>query len=141
MTRAVIDTDVLVSALINPRGTPAKVLSLWRDHRFVLLISESILDEVGRVLAQPRLQRRYGLSPSRVTRLLRALRQFAVVVEGGPGIGGVVRDPEDQKFVDCAVAGRADYLVTGDDDLLSLGEHGGEQMISPAAFVQAVPPR
>jgi len=141
MTRAVVDTNVLVSALINPRGTPAKVLSLWRDHRFVLLISESILDEVGRVLAQPRLQRRYGLSPSRVTRLLRALRQFAVVVEDGPGIGGVVRDPEDQKFVDCAVAGHADYLVTGDDDLLSLGEHGGVQIVSPTAFVQAVPPR
>ena len=138
MTRAVVDTNVLVSALINPAGTPAKVVDLWRSGRFVLLVTEPIVDEIGRVLNQPRFKRRYGLTSSRVRRLLRALRQFGVVVEGDPGIGGVVRDPEDQKFVDCAVAGRADYLVTGDEDLLSLGEHGGVQIVSPAAFVEAM---
>ena len=138
MTRAVIDTNVLVSALISPAGTPAKVLDLWRDRRFVLLISEPILGELARVLAQPRLRRRYGLNPSRVRRLLRGLRQFGIVVEHDEGVSGVVRDAQDQKFVDCAVAGRADYLVTGDDDLLSLGEHGSIRIVSPAAFAEAM---
>jgi len=138
MTRVVLDTNVLVSALINPAGTPAKVLDLWRDHRFMLLTSEPILDEVARVLSRPRLVARYGLTRSRVGRLLRALRQFAVIVEGAPAMDEIVRDPVDRRFVECAVAGSADYLVTGDGDLLSLGEHGGVTIISPTAFVQAL---
>ena len=140
MTRVVLDSNVLVSALISPGGVPARVLDLWRGDQFVLLVSEPILDELARVLAQPKL-RRYGLSASRVARVMRCLRQFAIVVEADPGVGEVVRDQDDQKFVDCAVVGRADYLVTGDQDLLSLGRHAGIAIVSPAAFVSAMEDR
>jgi len=138
MTRAVLDVNVLVSALISPSGTPAQILRLWREEKFVLVMSEPVLDELERVMAEPRLRRRYGLTPSRVARLLRGLRQFAIVTRGELEVGGVVRDPEDHKLLACAVEGSADYLVTGDDDLLSLGEYESVPIISPAAFVRAM---
>jgi len=141
MRRAVLDVNVLVSALISPTGTPAQVLELWRAEKFVLVISEPILDELERVMAEPRLRRRYALTPSRVARLLLGLRRFAIATPGRLGISGVVRDPEDHKLLVCAVEGSADYLVTGDDDLLSLGVYEGVPMISPATFVRVVADR
>jgi putative PIN family toxin of toxin-antitoxin system len=135
MTRVVLDANVLVSALISPGGTPARILELWREDEFVLLVSESILGELERVLIQARL-RRYGLTAARAARLLRGLRQFAIVVNEGPEIEDNIRDPDDRKFLACARAGRADYVVTGDEDLLSLGECGCTPIVSPADFVR-----
>ena len=138
MTRAVLDVNVLVSALISPTGTPAQVLELWRAAKLVLVISEPILDELDRVMAEPRLRRRYALTPPLVARLIRGLRRFAIVAPGQLEVSGIVRDPEDHKVLACAREGGADYLVTGDDDLLSLGGHGSISMISPAAFVRVM---
>ena len=136
--RVVVDTNVLVSAVISPGGTPARVVSLWRDGQFVLLVNQAILAELSRALAQPRLLRKYALTRSRIERLLNALRESAVVVEGDPVVHADVRDPDDRKFIECALAGAADYLVSGDRDLLSLGEHAGIAIISPAAFLRVM---
>jgi len=141
MTRAVLDVNVLISALIAPSGIPARILELWREEKFVLLVSEPILDELERVLAEPRLRRRHGLAPSRVARLLRGLRQFAVVTPGELKLSGLLRDEADHKFLACAVEGQADYLVTGDEDLLTLAEYKGIPILSPAAFVRAMADR
>jgi len=138
MIRAVLDVNVLVSALISPTGTPARILDAWRDELLTVVTSEDILAEFERVVAEPRLSRRYGLTPSRVARLMRGLRQFAVIPPGALAVHGVASDPDDDKFLACAVEGGADYLVTGDHGLLALGEYEGVQIVSPTAFVQIV---
>ena len=138
MIRSVLDVNVLVSALISPTGTPARILDAWRDELFVVVTNEEILAEFQRVVAEPRLSRRYGLTPSRVARLMRGLRQFAVITAGEVEVHGVAPDADDDKFLACAVEGGADYLVTGDHGLLALGAYEGVQVVSPTAFVQIV---
>jgi putative PIN family toxin of toxin-antitoxin system len=137
MIRAVLDVNVLVSALISPRGTPARILDAWREERFIVVVSEPILEEFQRVVAQPRL-RRYGLTPARARALMRGLRQFAIMTPARLDVHGVAPHGEDDKLLACAVEGGADYLVTGDSGLLALQEYEGVQIISPADFVRAL---
>ncbi len=138
MIRAVLDVNVLVSALISPRGTPARILNLWREEAFAVMVSEPVLAELERVLSRPSFARKYGLTPAHATALLRGLRRFAIVTPGEHEVSAVAPDPDDDALLSCAVEGEADYLVAGDKGLLSLGSHEGVAIISPAAFVKAV---
>jgi hypothetical protein len=141
MIRAVLDVNVLISALISRSGAPARILEAWQAERFLVVTSEPILAEFQRVLAQPQLRNRYGLTPSRVQRLLRGLRQFALVTPGELELHGLAPDPDDDKLLACAVEGGADYLVSGDKDLLNLGEHEGVQLVAPAEFIRRLEER
>ena len=136
MIRAVLDANILVSALISPSGTPAQVLDLWREERFLPMMSERILAELERVLSQPRLRRGYGLTVAPTEELMKGFRRFALVTPGEVEVTGVARDPDDDKLLACAVEGEADYLVTGDNDLLALGSYQGIPIITAAASVR-----
>jgi len=138
MIRVLLDVNVLISALISPSGPPAQILDAWREDRFLLVMSEEILAEFQRVAAESRLRRRYGLTPLRLSRLARGLRQFAFMTQGKVKVRGVARDPQDDNLLACAVEGKADYLVTGDEDLLTLREYEGVKILSPAEFVLAL---
>lgn len=138
MIRAVLDVNVLVSALISPRGAPARILDLWREEAFAAMVSEPVLAELETVLSRPAFARKYGLTPTHTTALLRGLRRFAIVTPGEQEVRGVAPDPDDDMLLACAVEGEADYLVTGDKGLLSLGSHEGIAIISPAAFVKVL---
>jgi len=135
MIRAVLDVNVLVSALISPDGAPAQVLDMWRAERFLVLTSEAILVELERVLAMPRLRRKYGLIDQNVSGLLRGMRQFTITVTVGTD-EPAVRGPDDAKLLNCAAAGGADYIVSGDKDLLSLSEYKGVVIVTPSDFVR-----
>jgi putative PIN family toxin of toxin-antitoxin system len=114
--RAVIDTNVWVSAVLNPHGAPAQVMDAFRQARFVVVLSQPLLDELQQVLARPRLMRRLAYNTQMVQELVDLLRTRAVWVE----IHGDVswcRDPHDNMVLETAVLGGADYLVTRDDDL------------------------
>jgi len=137
MIRAVLDVNVLISGLINPRGVPAQILDRWRAERFLVVTSDAILEELARAAARPRL-RRYGLTAQRVAQLVRAIRQFAIVVAGEPDVRAVSADPDDNKFIACAVAGGADYIVTGDEHLLALREYNDIAIVPPTAFITAL---
>ena len=138
MIRAVVDVNVLVSALINPSGTPAQVLDLWREEAFLLVTSDAILGEFQRVALSPKLGPAWGLTRPRVAALVAGLRKLAIVTPGGSPAPRIARDPEDDKVVACAVEGGADYIVTGDADLLAIGSHQGIEITTPAAFVAAL---
>ena len=138
MIRAVLDVNVLISALISPSGTPAKILDLWRDETFLVVTSDLVLNEFQTAASRPVMSRRYGLTPSRLQALVHGLRRFAIVVPGQLHVTGVARDPDDDKLLACAVEGNADYVVTGDDDLLELGEYEQIPILSPADFVRAL---
>jgi len=136
MIRAVLDANILVSALISPAGTPARVLDLWRAERFLPLVSDAMLGELERVLSHPRLRRGYGLTAARTEALMKGLCRFALVTPGEAEVTGVARDPDDDKLLACAVEGEADYIVTGDHDLLALRSYQGIPIITAAAFVR-----
>lgn len=132
--RAVIDTNVLVSGLIRPRGAPGAVLRALRDRRFVAVVSPAILEEIIDVLSRPWLRDKYAIDDQGVEALLRLLVLRAELVEPHSEIRRC-RDADDDKFLETAVDGRADRLVSGDADLLALGSIEGVAIVDPAGFL------
>ena len=131
--RLVIDTNILISALLGETSLPAQLLSRWRQGRFELLTSANQLDELMRVTRYPRLRER--LSPALAGRLINEWRRLAVVVEKLPSLE-VAPDSDDDHLLALAVAGRADFLVTGDKhDLLAIGRYEGTPIITVRPFL------
>ncbi len=143
MARAVLDTSVLVSALLTPEGVPGQLLDQAEEGTFVLCISPAILDEARRVLLrEPKLQARYRYSAASVETFCEGLLAFADLVAELPELPGAVPlDPKDDMIIATAVAGRADYLVTGDRRHLIVLEHyEGIRILSPRAFLSELAP-
>lgn len=117
--RVVFDTNVVLSALLFRAGRLAWLRSHWASGRVVPLVSADTVTELVRVLAYPR----FGLSQVEIEELLCIYLPFAEPVSVARHASAPrCRDAADQKFVDLALAGRADILVTGDKDLLALGK-------------------
>lgn len=114
--RAVVDTNVWISAVLNPVGPPAAVRTALRQGQFTLVTSEPLLAELARVLARPRFARRYGIRPADIGTLVALLRERAEIVPVS-GALHLCRDPDDDLVIETAVNGGADALVTRDDDL------------------------
>lgn len=131
--RVVLDTNVLVSALLVESSPPAQLITHWRQGRFALLTAAPQLDELMRVTRYPKIRAR--LKPVLAGRLINELREVAVVVAPLPPVD-VSPDPYDNYLLAIASGGEADYLVTGDkDDLLVLGHHGGTKIVSVRDFI------
>ena len=136
MPRAVLDSSVLVSAFLKPGSVPATLLTRAREGAFSLVLSSYVIrGDRGR--ARPAEARRFGYTAKEVARYCRDLLAVAELVGELPEIDAVPNDPKDNPIVATAVAGKADYLVTGDRaHLLPLGEYQGVRMVSPRAFLE-----
>ena len=134
MIRAVVDTSIVVRAVLKPLGTVGPVLDFLVEERYKFLYSEATLEEMVDVLGRPRLRRRFplrGRDPQTVIDLI-LLRGEAVETRRR---WTACRDPKDNKFLDVAVEGQADALVSGDEDLLVLHPFQGIPIIQPAQFL------
>jgi putative PIN family toxin of toxin-antitoxin system len=134
--RAVLDTNVYVSATILSRGTPFEILEAWRRREYILVTSEAIIAEIERVLHYPRIRDRYAIDQDDMDRLIDSLRSDAWVIPNVSEIRDVSRDPDDNKFLACALDAQADCIVSGDPDLLDLGRYRGIDMLKPHEFLQ-----
>jgi uncharacterized protein len=131
--RVVLDTNVLVSALLSSASLPAHVLTRWREGRFELLLSAEQLDELMRVNRHPKIRER--LPPVLAGRLINELRDVAGMVDLLPSVE-VCADPYDNYLLAMASAGLADYLVTGDKhDLLAMQRFDGTRILSVREFL------
>jgi putative PIN family toxin of toxin-antitoxin system len=133
--RAVLDTNVLVSAILVPSGIPARILLAAFAVVFSCFASEAIVGEVLTTLARERVQRKYRLDPARVSQVRDFLVSRPVLVPITASVQGVASHPEDDLILATAVSARADYLVTGDRQLLALGAYQGVQIVSPRDFL------
>ena len=116
--RTVVDANVWVSAAISSEGASARIAAAFRAEHFTVITSEPLLDEIAGVLQRPRLARRYGVTAEKASALLDVLRDRAEIV-GITGMLRVCRDPDDDAVIETAIVGKADVIVSGDDDLLS----------------------
>ena len=131
--RVVLDTNILLSALINRHGIPALLIVAWRERRYDLLTSTEQLLELGGVARRPVLRAR--IIPSTVGRLIRDLRKLAEVLTRLPEVERSA-DPADNFLLAMVEAGAADYLVSGDRrGVLDLGTHGVTQIIKAREFL------
>lgn len=133
--RAVFDTNILVSGLISPKGSPAKLLNFWQKREFILITSKKILQEVKRVLAYPKIAKTYCLDGETTTDFLKGLSIFSEVVEPRKRIKIIKKDPADNKFIEAALAGKADFIVSGDRHLLGLGKYRGIKILTAKVFL------
>jgi putative PIN family toxin of toxin-antitoxin system len=133
--RVVLDTNILVRAVIMPHGTVGPVLLRLRNGDYSLLYSQSLLEELIEVLLRPRIYRKYGLSQEDIKTVvsLILLRGEEVTPQESTNI---CRDPKDDKFLEVAVSGMADVIVSGDEDLLTLSPFRAIQIVPPRAFLQ-----
>ena len=140
MRRVVLDTVALVSAFIteHEQDVSAALLQAAERGDFRLYLSTDILAETERVLCEDcrHLRRRYRYSDEAAIRWCRALAGIARVVRDPPPVTVVERDPDDDKVIACAVAAKAEAIVTRDKDLLSLGTHRGIEIIPPEALLR-----
>jgi hypothetical protein len=133
--RAVLDTNILVSGLVNEHGAPRRLVDAWLDGRFTLVSSLYLATELTHVLAYPRIVHRLALTQTEVEALLTGLLATAEITPGQLRLPGVTRAPKDDAVVACAKEGQADYLVSGDRDLLDLSRYEGIEIVTPSQFV------
>jgi putative PIN family toxin of toxin-antitoxin system len=132
--RTILDTNILVSALISEHGAPAQLLNAWTDKVFILVTSTTQIAEFTAVTRRPVV--RPLLTPSTVGRFITDLHRFATVLDQLPTVGRS-RDPNDNFLLAMAEAGAADYLVTGDKrDVLALKQHGATHIITARAMLK-----
>jgi putative PIN family toxin of toxin-antitoxin system len=133
--RAVVDTSILVRALIKPRGTVGPVLLRLRNGDYTLLYSQPLLEELTDVLNRPRLRYKYSLTEEDIHAVvsLILLRGEAVAPERRIA---ACRDRRDDKFLEVAVTGKADVIVSGDQDLLVLDPFYGIPIVPPGRFLE-----
>jgi putative PIN family toxin of toxin-antitoxin system len=133
--RVVLDTNVLVSALLFT-GITSELTSLWQKSSITVLLSREILEEYLRVLSYPK----FELSETEIRDLMgEELLPYATVINPTRRLHVVERDPSDNKFIECAVTGRARVIISGDKDLLSLGKYRHIRIRSPAQFFRDNP--
>jgi len=127
--RVVVDTNVLVSGLAYPASVPGRILSAWQQGALSMVLSKYILDEMVRVL--PRLKR-IKLSAAQIRDLADSFLFMSEIVEPGGKLEETLRDVADQAVLGTLLVAKADYLITGDKDLLALA--GKYPIAAPAAF-------
>lgn len=127
-----LDTNVLVSALVFPGGRPETVLKLGLQGRFQMVTSVPLLTELGRILTE-----KFGRDARPAQEAVAQVVRAAVVVEPRERVHAIEVDPSDHRVLEAALAGRADMIISGDHHLLDLNEWRGIHLQNPASFLQS----
>ncbi len=129
MIKVVIDTNVFISSFLG--GIPREIINLWRDGQITICISQSILEEYIKVL------NRLGIDKHEITKLTKLFAEgynliFAATT---PKIEIVKDDPDDNKFIECAVELGSKTIISGDKHLLNIGKYIDIKILSPREFM------
>jgi len=130
--KVVVDTNVFVSSFFG--GNPRKIVDLWKSGRLTLCLSKPIIDEYVEVL------QRIGLKNERELRELLHLfaHGFHIIFSAKtPELHLVEEDPDDDKFIECAVALKADFIVSGDKALIAIQDYMGIRIVTPKEFLDS----
>jgi hypothetical protein len=136
--RVVIDTNVLVSGIISSKGAPRKILNLAKKDIFKVVSSISINHEVLSVLHRDHIYTKYNLTEGIIEDISAFLYEGTILTEDRYVVSKVRKDPEDNKFIACALEGEADYIVSGDDHLLRLKHYRGVQIVDVQGFLKVM---
>lgn len=128
-----VDTNVLVSGVFFG-GVPGKIVTAAREGIFTLAMTPVLLDELREVLSRTK----FGLTPDAVQVLMDGIEASATIVYPGKRHEGVVRDPDDDAVVDCAVESRSLYIVSGDSHLTEKDNVEGVTVVTPRRFVEVL---
>lgn len=138
MIHIVIDANLFVSAVLKPDSRPAEIISLVRDDKIKLLMSEDIENEIRAVLLYPKIARRHKKSKEYIDVFFNKLRSAAIFVIPKERLSVVKGDPSDNKYLECAVTGNAQYILTGDSHLKEIAVYKGIRVLTAANFLAII---
>lgn len=136
MIKACLDTNVFVSGTISSSGAPFEILQAWRNREFILFASDEIIAEVSKVLNYPKIKKAFSLTDEKIEKSLLLLSKYSQRTPGELKIDVVTEDPSDNMFLACAVEGKADFIISGDNHLLQIGTYQRIQIITPRKFIK-----
>ena len=131
--RAVLDTNVLISSVIST-GVPHDIVVAGFDGEYQIIVSVPTLREFRETLLK--YPERFHMDPDEVQQEVETIRYFADFVDPEVDISAVADDPDDDKFLEAAVAGNVEYLVSGDQHLLDLDSYRGVDIVEPRTFYE-----
>lgn len=140
--RAIIDTNLLISAVIVPKGLPNKLIRAWQKDSITLILSPRLIRELEEVSQRDKFKQ-YHLFNEQMVELVDNIKAFAEIIPSMPEEQLPVhsRDPKDDKLLACALSANADYLITGDEDLLILNGNsvlGNLKIITAKDFLSLI---
>jgi len=133
--RLVLDANIFVSAYFW-HGNPKNILNRIAQKLDTLFISDAVINEVGYVIKKPK----FNCSEEESNFIMTDIKVLGKTVAVSPQhqVKGVCRDPKDDKYLECAIAAGADYIISGDRDLLDLKEYGGVKIVSARDYLDIV---
>jgi putative PIN family toxin of toxin-antitoxin system len=141
MIRAVLDTNVWVSAMLTPGNPPAKILEFALTGKMRLLISPGIIREIGQVLKYPKVKKalkKHRITSQEVDDVILKLLKAAIITPGEILVEGVSDDPADDMIIACALEGQPDFIISGDHHLTDLKDYQGIKIVAPSIFLALI---
>jgi uncharacterized protein len=134
MIRAVLDANVFLSATMNTASVPGRIIDRFLHQSFELIVTPGIIAEARRAMNYSRVKKRIAPGLDADEWLLDVMALAEIVTDRRENVM-VSRDPDDDRYVAAALEGRADFIVSGDDDLLVLREYQGVLIVTPRVFL------
>ncbi|MCK4554010.1 putative toxin-antitoxin system toxin component, PIN family [Candidatus Parcubacteria bacterium] len=138
MIKVVLDANIYVSAILKPEGKPGQIIDLVKNGKLNLLISLDILSEIRQVLLYPRIIKLHQRNSKEIAGFLKKLLSIAEVTPGNLTINIIKEDPADNKYLECAVTGKTDFIISGDHHLTDLKIFQGIKIVTPAVFLELI---
>lgn len=136
--KTVIDTNLFVSGLFGKDTVSAELQNHWVNLDFILVTSIDIIKEVNRVFHYPRIQERFNPKEETLKRFFRLIFRKAIITKDRYKTDRITVDPTDNKFLACALEGKADYIVSRDPHLRNLKHYHGIQIVDATTFVSKI---
>jgi len=137
--KAVIDTNLFVSGLFSKNTVSAVLQDHWINLDFILVTSIDIIKEVNRVMHYPRIQQRFNPDEENIKRFFKLIFRKALITKDRYKTDRITDDPTDNKFLACALEGRADYILSRDPHLRNLKHYQGIQILDATTFLKKIP--
>ena len=131
--RVVLDANIYMSALINSKGIPSKIVQEGLSKRFENLISVDTFKEISRVVNYPKIRQPYNIDERKVQKFLLQIKQQSVFITPQKTVP-IIKDESDNRYLECAEAGKAEVIVSGDKHFLNLKHYKKIRIENPASF-------
>ena len=138
MIRVVLDANQFVSALLKPHSNSGQILSLISEDKIALLASDEIITEITDVLLYPRIMKRIAQSPGYLKTFMERIWSVAIITEGKIQVAIIDDDPSDNKYLSCALEGKADFIISGDRHLKDFKSYKNIAIVDPGTFLAII---
>jgi len=138
LIKVVLDTDIFVSGILNSNGIPGQILKAWQENKFTLVTSTPIIKEIKQVLNSEKIQgflKKHNVVKEDLNDFFLTLNFNALVIEPTLKVGIIKEDPGDNKFLECALMAKAEFIVSGDKHLLKLKSYENIKVVSAIKFI------